>query len=110
MSWIDSDMLNAMSLNTHNYEENSVMYIIKYCLPDMLWYYALLLSQMLFLSDQKGKGTLILFTVAALVPYVLECLQYFKMIPGTFDIIDILVYTLTLISFILCQRKKLFFK
>lgn len=46
-----------------------------------------------------------MFCIAASVPFVLEILQYMEIIPGTFDIIDICVYVLTLTIFILCLRK-----
>ena len=93
-----------MSLNIR-YDGNYILYFVKYCLLDMLWYTALLLSQTIFMTNGHREAR-IMFCIAASVPFVLEILQYMEIIPGTFDIIDICVYVLTLTIFILCLRKK----
>lgn len=105
LSWVNYDYLKNYSLDIE-YSRNPFLYFVKYCLSDMLWYSALLLSQTLFLTN-KNLGTIIIFYVAASTPFVLELLQYMKIIPGTFDIIDICVYAFTLLIFILCLKKQL---
>lgn len=78
--------------------------IFRYCLPDALWYGALLLIQNKIAS--KHIISKILFYISVCLPFILEALQYYHVIPGTFDIIDIIIYLLTLILF-LCLQKKL---
>lgn len=79
-----------------------------FCLPDMLWYFALLLSQTLFMSN-GCRTSKVIFCIAASIPFMLEFLQYMKIIPGTFDIMDVCVYVFTLIVFVLCWRKRILF-
>lgn len=78
--------------------------IFRYNLPDALWYGALLLIQNNIAS--KHVISKLLFYISVSLPFLLEILQYYRVIPGTFDILDIIIYLLTLILF-LCLRKKL---
>lgn len=78
--------------------------IFRYSLPDALWYGALLLIQNNIAS--KHIISKFLFYISVCLPFLLEILQYYRVIPGTFDIVDIIIYLLTLILF-LCLRKKL---
>jgi hypothetical protein len=45
-----------------------------------------------------------LFAVAVALPFILEGLQAARLLPGTFDYMDILTYLFTLILF-LCLKK-----
>lgn len=72
-----------------------VLYFIVYCLPDGLWYASLLLLL-------KALSSYDLFSFATYVlgvasPFILEILQYARIIPGTFDLFDIITYVITLI-------------
>lgn len=75
-----------------------------YNLPDALWYYSLL-SFMIAFYD-KSIINRVLFIIAVLLPFIWESLQYFRIISGTYDNIDITFYLITLIIF-LCLQKKL---
>jgi hypothetical protein len=77
-----------------------------FCLPDMLWYTALLILQKQFYN--KGGANKILFCLAVLLPFIFEFLQYLNYISGTFDILDIITYSLTfLIILTIWNRKKI---
>ena len=78
-------------------------YWLVYCLPDGLWYLALLLvqQQMVYAKSVVSRA---IFAAAIALPFVLEGLQAARLIPGTFDYMDILTYLLTLILFI-CLKK-----
>ena len=78
-------------------------YLFIYCLPDALWYLALLLIQTIF-NKEKGVLNRMLIIIAYSLPFLLEIFQYFNVIAGTFDWYDILTYCLTLILF-LCVKK-----
>ncbi len=83
--------------------ENPLVYFIVFCLPDALWYMALLLLQTWFLTE-KGWLNRLLVGIAVSLPFLLEAGQYLGFISGTFDWFDITTYCLTLILF-LCLRK-----
>lgn len=66
-----------------------------YCLPDALWYASLMLMlQALSSNDVFGK---IVYAIGAASPFILEAMQLAKLIPGTFDILDIVAYLTTII-------------
>lgn len=75
---------------------------ILYSLPDALWYGALLLVESLLHSNTILSKLLTIATIA--LPFILELLQMWFIIPGTFDWIDIILYILTLIIFLLCTK------
>ncbi|MDR0872908.1 MAG: hypothetical protein LBN27_05490 [Prevotellaceae bacterium] len=100
------DFLDLIKIDIH-YNENIFVYFLLFCLPDMLWYMALLLIQKQF-YDKSIVISKILFYGSLLLPFALEIMQYFNVITGTFDIADILFYLLILLIFlILWKRKKL---
>lgn len=76
--------------------------IFLYSLADALWYAALLLVDYLLRSDTVYSRATTLLTMS--LPFILEFLQLCHIIPGTFDWIDIFIYLLTLIIFLLCSR------
>lgn len=78
-------------------------YWLVYCLPDGLWYLALLLIQQQIVRT-KSVVSRALFAVAVALPFILEGLQAARLLPGTFDYMDILTYLFTLILF-LCLKK-----
>ena len=82
---------------------NPLIYFLLFCVPDALWYMSLLLLQTLFYSE-KGRLSNLLRNCAMVLPFLLEVLQCFGIILGTFDWYDILTYCLTLILF-LCLKK-----
>lgn len=83
----------------------SPRYLLIYCLPDALWYAALLLCQ-LALMPNNVVGKVILST-AIISPFVLELGQLVGSASGTFDVLDMLSYLFVLIIFILWYRKSL---
>jgi len=88
------------------YNGNPFRYFLLYVFPDMLWYSALLFV-MIGLHQTKNYMSRIVLLIAIFSSFVLEILQHFHCIAGTFDILDILAYLLTLLIFLLCLRKKL---
>lgn len=98
----DCEWLKSIRVEIHS---NSffINWII-YSLPDALWYYSLL-SFMIAFYD-KTIINRILFIIAVLLPFIWESLQYFRVLSGTYDNIDITFYIITLIIF-LCFQKKL---
>lgn len=84
------EILKITSINTSSY----LGYFISFCLPDGLWYGALLLFQDSIAIKSSDSKTV--FWASAVLPFVLELLQCVKFVPGTFDIFDLMTYTIVL--------------
>lgn len=65
-------------------------YFSVYCLPDCLWYGALLLYQRAFYENSTNSRCIIWLSI--ILPFILEFLQIHDRVPGTFDPLDILGY------------------
>jgi len=96
--------LKLIQINIHYQEGNILLYFLLFCLPDMLWYMALLLFQKQFYYAGSVFSK-ILFCLSVSLPFFLEFMQYFGIIPGTFDIADIGYYLLTLLIFLILWKK-----
>lgn len=88
--WIKSFGINITT------ENNSFTYCLLYCLPDALWFFSLLVLQFQFHDNSIILSNILLYSTIAL-PFVLETLQYCNIIDGTFDILDIVFYLITLV-------------
>lgn len=99
ISMINTEILNTIRIEIKS--DNLFMYLLRYCLPDGLWYASLLTTQLVI----DSKIYIYMFLVVSSTPFVLELMQYFHFMPGTFDWLDIITYLLTLIIFILCVKK-----
>lgn len=102
VSWIDADILQHLHVDIPDGCNRYIIYILLYCLPDALWYAALLVLQKPFI--RYGLLNRLLFCICVILPFAMEILQYFGFMPGTFDWFDILTYFTTLIILILCER------
>ena len=86
---------------------SSISMLIRNYLPDILWVAAVI--NISLLMKEKDIPLIYIYALLAL-PFLSEILQGFKVIPGTFDWYDILIYlTAFLISFnpkinIVCKR------
>lgn len=101
LSWISRDVLSVFHISVDT-NDNIFIYMLLYCLPDALWYMALLIFQVSFV--QYGRINKLLFRVSVILPFVGEILQLFHYIPGTYDFFDVVVYVITLLLFILCRK------
>lgn len=78
-------------------------YIIVFCLPDGLWYGALLLIQSTFMG--KSFLSRSIYWISITLPFIWEILQLQGIMPGTFDPMDICVYLIFLILLIPINNK-----
>ena len=80
-----------------------VAYTIIYNLPDALWYAAILFLQK---NPWKTKWNWIaVFTVS--LPFIHELCQLTGVLPGTFDLADLLFYIITLTIFLIIWKKEI---
>lgn len=84
------ELLKITDINTSSY----LGYFISYCLPDGLWYGALLLFQDAIAIKSPDSKTV--FRASAVLPFILELLQCVKIVPGTFDLFDLMTYAIVL--------------
>ena len=96
--------LELIKINIQYQNDNIFTYFFLFCLPDVLWYIALLLLQVQFYN--RSLANKFLFYLAAALPFILEFLQYFKIIAGTFDIMDIISYLVTFLIFLIVWKRK----
>lgn len=100
----DTEWLARIKIEVDYAECNMLTRWIIFCLPDALWYAALLTIQ-LALCDGGFVGRSLLGLSIAL-PFAFESMQWLGLMSGTFDWLDVITYLLTLTIFILCQRKQ----
>lgn len=102
IGWIPKSIFDFLKILTVN-EVSSPGYFVIYCLPDGLWYGALLIYQSTFLGKSRISKTI--FQISVILPFVWEILQIFDNVPGTFDPLDLLIYALVLLIFLLISKK-----
>lgn len=95
-----------MWLNVRN--TNYFVYFFLYCLPDALWYWALIHLQLAYIQRYRLHNKWIAI-VSVLLPFALEIMQYIGLCRGTFDWCDIFTYLTVLIFTIWKQKQKLGF-
>lgn len=106
LTFIPSDLLAKIKIDIDYSNCTIVTYFIIFCLPDALWYAALLIFQSgLSEKDIAAKSV---FIASVLLPFIYEMMQKTGQIPGTFDWMDIFTYILTLLILFLCQRKQFY--
>lgn len=88
-----------------NLNGNGFGYYFLFCVPDALWYSALLLLQLQYV--RKNIISQVLTWISIMLPFLLEVLQYYGVCRGTFDIYDILSYLIVLILILWIQKTKL---
>lgn len=106
MDWLG---IQGAYINTHH----PIVKWTIYCLPDGLWYMALLLlMDMLYqIFGDISNGRIMVFSfmsLSVILPFALELAQKWHIISGTYDIVDIITYLITLFLFVLCEKKVLF--
>lgn len=79
-------------------------YVLLYCLPDALWYLALLLMQTAICRAGSAWGKSIVW-FSVLLPFAWEAMQLTGMIGGWFDAMDIVFYVLVLIVLWINDKK-----
>lgn len=73
--------------------------LIKYNLPDALWCLGLLIYA-------TSLNSTVFKIISIIIPPLMELLQYFRKIPGTFDLKDLTIYLILISSFVLLWKKK----
>ena len=98
-------ILDFFKIDISYYDGDILTYFLLFCLSDILWYIALLLLSKHFYNSSSIVSK-ILFYFTIFLPFLFEFLQYLKILTGTFDIVDIFFYLLTLLFFIILWNRK----
>lgn len=97
---------DVFHVNIH--QNNTVNYIFIYNLPAALWVFSTTLLSLDFKIKIFNKKSISLIYLPILFVIGLECLQYFNITDGTFDILDILIpLLLWLMAFTLLKVNKI---
>lgn len=99
------NFLEYIRYDIHYQEGNIFLYFLLFCFPDAVWYMALLLLQKQFYNADSVFSK-VLFCLSALLPFVLEFMQYFGIIAGTFDVFDLITYLITFLIFLIVWKRK----
>jgi len=105
-SWVEAIRLDGfVDALRENKTTFKIPYFIKYCLPNALWTlsYILMVDAIIRKDNNKLFWTIVLPIIAS----VLEIFQIWKIIPGTFDIADLLCFLLPTISY--CVYYKIYY-
>lgn len=78
-----------------------------YNLPDALWLYALMSSLTAIWGEKLFTNGRFWLLITIVLSIGSEIAQYFRLIPGTFDLWDIIIYIATLFFFITQSTKHL---
>ena len=106
MIHVPSELLAKIKIDIDYHNCSVVTYFIIFCLPDALWYAALLILQSAFFEQNiVGKS---IFIISVIFPFLYEVMQKADVISGTFDPMDIFTYLFTLLILFLCQRKQFY--
>lgn len=79
--------------------------LIVYTLPDSLWYSALLVLLPNFWWCSEYRTVRFLSIIYIVLPFIHEFGQCFNIFPGTFSIMDLIMYAVVLVIFIIIWRK-----
>lgn len=98
LQWISQPSYTEEVKHFTTTNNNHLLYFVIYCLPDGLWYGALLIFQSAFHNETTISKYIFWFSVC--LPFVWEVLQINSGISGTFDSMDLLAYVLVLSLFL----------
>ena len=97
-----SSTIDSLRYSVHNWNLSE---FVKFCLPDGLYCAAyILIIDAIWYNDNR----IIKFIIISFVPIVAissEMLQYFELIKGTFDIYDLICYSLPLFIYAILKFK-----
>ncbi len=102
-SWVEAIRLEGFVDALREYKTTfNIPYFIKYCLPNALWTlsYILMVDAIIRKDNNKLFWTIVLPIIAA----VLEIFQIWKIIPGTFDIADLVCFLLPTILYLVYYK------
>lgn len=95
--WFDklgmNNVIDTLRINFMVLGEN-VPNWFKYSLPDGLWVFSYVCLLLMIWSDKKGKESLFFIFIIPLIAFFSELGQIVNIVPGTFDITDIIFYSL----------------
>lgn len=96
MLWGVSDMIDALRYTVQDWRISD---IVKYSLPDGLYCAAYILFIDAIWHDDESFIKYYIISLVPLVTIISEILQYFGLVRGTFDIYDLICYSLPLIIY-----------
>ena len=93
IEWIDRTKLSFQYINNLEF--------VIYNLPAGLWTISYIILMQLIMTDSRGINRILWIYSLPLFLTIVEFLQLFSFFPGTFDVLDIVVYIIPIIFSIL---------
>lgn len=108
-SWFDAlGLSDTIELLRINYGETSIYDWVKFNLPAALWLFAYLYVMDSVWSEYKGRFVFYAFLgIIPIAAIASEFMQYFSLLPGTFDIYDVLSYVAAIILYLAINKFKI---
>ena len=78
-------------------KSNVVFTIIRNFLPDVCWTISFFFMSIRFATNITKKYILLTSLYVFCIALLFELLQFFKIVKGTFDILDVITYTISII-------------
>lgn len=100
-----NEYINIWRDNANSIKENIKPWI-RYSLPDGLWVYSFSATLYLIWSHKFQITKMLIISIPFVIFFTMEMLQYFNVINGTFDIMDILISFIMYMIFILEVKLK----
>lgn len=99
-------LTDAVSFFRNVMYSNGIYGWVKYSLPDGLWLFAYMFTIDSIWNGSKKLISYIFIFCLPLLALLSEFLQYFGLIPGVFDLIDLVSYLCAILLFILIKLLK----
>jgi hypothetical protein len=105
-SWFEKlGLSTSVEYLRNTYGEHSIFAWVKYNLPAALWLFSYLFIMDSIWANHPNKTIYWIFmSLVPIMAFSSEILQYFSLIPGTFDFKDLLSYFYAIIFFLIINK------
>lgn len=100
-SYVPNDVIEWIDRTKLSFQDINNLKFVIYNLPAGLWTISYIILMQLIMTDSRGINRILWIYSLPLFLTIVEFLQLFSFFPGTFDVLDIVVYIIPIIFSIL---------
>ena len=100
-SYVPNDVIEWIDRTKLSFQDINNLEFVIYNLPAGLWTISYIILMQLIMTDSRGINRILWIYSLPLFLTIVEFLQLFSFFPGTFDVLDIVVYIIPIIFSIL---------
>ena len=100
-SYVPNDVIEWIDRTKLSFQDINNLEFVIYNLPAGLWTISYIILMQLIMTDTRGINRILWIYSLPLFLTIVEFLQLFSFFPGTFDVLDIVVYIIPIIFSIL---------